>query len=248
MSKQPELGYFGSPYSAADNLKTPGEIGVNVGDSMEDVIRGVKGVGYYADQIGFGQSSNSITGGMDLKPLGVNYFIKTGAQCSNGADMWYYMEGIPTGNALGTKVANAMKNMGLPPLKGLAPGMIEDAKNALNPMPLVSALSGGGYPECTRVTKPVGDSSGKIKDDDGTPWIEGKANCSKGVCTQTKWIQAVTKSGPVSITKEQFDSKPKIYNRDGTPIRGHGFTDYVTHPSSIIVIGVLCLFALGIKK
>lgn len=246
-TKQPAgLGFFGSPYSHADNLPPPGDIGVHVGDSMEDVIYGVKGVGYYTDVIGFGESSNALTNNMDLKPLGVNYFIKTGQQCSNGANMWYYMNGIPDGNALGEKVAKSMKGMGLPALRGLAPGMIDDAKNALNPMPLINSLYGSGYPVCEQKTLQVGDARGRIQDSDGTPWIEGKANCANGTCTQTKWVQAVSKEGPITISKEKWESTPKRYNKDGMPISG--FVDYVSHPSSMIVIGILCILALGIKK
>lgn len=242
------LGFFGSPYNHAENLPTPGEVGVHVGDSMEDVIYGVKGVGYYTDVIGFGESSNSLTSNMDLKPLGVNYFIKTGMKCSNGADMWNYMKGIPDGNALGKKVANAMKGMGLPALKGLAPGMIEDAESALNPMPLMNSLFGSGYPKCEYVTLEVGDARGRIKDTDGTPWIEGDAKCANGKCTQSKWVQAVIKKTgePITMSRDQWLNTKKTHNAEGKPIQG--FVGYMTHPSSIIVIGILCLLALGIRK
>ena len=151
------IGFFGSPYKPADAMMTPPQIGVNVGDSMTDVINAVKGVGFYADQIGFGAPSTGLTQGMPLQPLGVNYYIKTGMKCSNGADMWQYMNGIPQGNALGDKIQTVMAEMGLPPLKGLAPGMIEDAEHALNPFPLMNSLFGSGYPQCKQVTLPVGD-------------------------------------------------------------------------------------------
>jgi ABC-type dipeptide/oligopeptide/nickel transport system permease subunit len=77
---------------------------------------------------------------MDLRPLGINYFLNTGQKCSNGADMFQYFKGIPTGDALGKKVSRDMAAMGLPPLKGLAPGMVEDAKEALNPANLMNAM------------------------------------------------------------------------------------------------------------
>ena len=38
------LGMFGSPYSAADALKGPPQIGVRAGDSMSDVVNAVAGV------------------------------------------------------------------------------------------------------------------------------------------------------------------------------------------------------------
>ena len=98
------VGTFGSSYSPADAMMSPAQLNVRVGNSMGDVVNAVKGVGFYIDQIGFGAPSTSLTNGMPLKPLGVNYFIKTGATCSNGADMWHYMEGIPKGDALGKGV------------------------------------------------------------------------------------------------------------------------------------------------
>jgi hypothetical protein len=105
------IGFFGSPYNPADAMLTPPQIGVKVGDSMEDVINSVKGVGFYTDQIGFGGPSTGLTKGMPLKPLGVNYFMKTGSKCSNGADMWHYMKGIPEGDALGEKIKKSMAEM-----------------------------------------------------------------------------------------------------------------------------------------
>jgi len=158
------IGFFGSPYSPADAIKTPSQIGVKVGDSMSDVINAIKGVGFYTDQIGFGAPSTALTQGMPLAPLGVNYFMKTGLTCSNGAEMWEYVQGITQGDALGNKIKNAMSEMGLPPLKGLAPGMIEDAENALNPAPLINALFGSGYPQCKQGSYSVGDAYCNIAD------------------------------------------------------------------------------------
>ena len=246
------IGFFGSPYSPADAMKTPGQIGVKVGNSMSDVISGVKGVGFYIDQIGFGAPSTSLTRGMPLQPLGVNYYIKTGSKCSNGADMWHYMKGITEGDALGQKMKKAMADMGLPPLKGLAPGMIEDAQNALNPAPLIGALFGSGYPQCKKVTLKVGDSYGRIADPDtGESWI---SNPNEAIPTnsgyqQTKWVHDTDARGnPINLSRDQWVSAIKTHNPDGTEKETQGFVNILTHPSSIIVIGVLCLLAFGIIK
>jgi len=215
------IGFFGSPYKPADAMMTPPQIGVEVGDSMDSVINAVKGIGFYSDQIGFGAPSTGLTQGMPLAPLGVNYFIKTGVSCSNGADMWQYMQGITQGDALGDKLKMVMAEMGLPPLKGLAPGMIEDAENALNPSPLINALFGSGYPQCKQVTMPVGDSYGRIADPDtGEVWIsnpETAVNNGNGY-VQTYWIQDTDSQGnPVNLTRDQWAAAPKTFNPDGTP-------------------------------
>lgn len=243
---------FGSSYSPADAMLSPAQLGIHVGNSMGDVADAVKGVGFYIDQIGFGAPSTSLTNGMPLKPLGVNYFIKSGATCSNGADMWHYMEGIPNGDALGTGVKKAMEDMGMPPLKGLAPGMIEDAKNALNPAPLMNAMFGSGYPQCKQVTRHVGDAYNRIQDPNtGEYWITDPdtAQFNGSEYTQTHWVQDTYPNGnPINMDREEWENTPKTYNSDGTPKSVSGFADYMSKPQQIIVVGVLCLMAYGMMK
>jgi hypothetical protein len=251
------IGFFGSPYKPADAMMTPPQVGVHVGDSMGDVINAVKGVGFYADQIGFGAPSTALTQGMPLAPLGVNYFMKTGVTCSNGAEMWQYMQGITQGDALGEKLKNVMAEMGLPPLKGLAPGMIEDAENALNPSPLINALFGSGYPRCKQVTLPVGDGYGRIEDPDTQEdWIGDadsvKPNSAGNGYVQTRWVQDTDRLGnPVNLSRDQWASAPKTYNPDGTPISSpvkEAFQNIMIKPTTIITAGLLCLLMFGLLR
>lgn len=252
------MGFFGSPYSPADALIAPATIGVKANNTLESVVDAVKGVGYYVDMIGFGGPSSAITQGMPLAPLGVNYFMNTGQTCSNGATMYQYFEGIPTGDALGARMKNAMSDMGLPTLQGLAPGMMEDAQNGLNPMPLMTAMFGSGYPQCKRVTLPVGDSYGRIKDPkDGTPWIEHPEDAipqksknnrpgmqGRPVWYQERWVQDTDRYGfPILLDKETWAATPKIFNPDGTPIKKkkEGFETMLTTTGTIAVVGLLCL-------
>jgi hypothetical protein len=235
------LGMFGSPYSAADSLKAPPQIGVRAGDSMGDVVNAVAGVAYYIDQIGFGESSNPLTNNptMNLKPLGVNYFMETGVKCSNGAQMWEYMRGITEGNAFGDRIKNVMQEMGMPGLRGLAPGMIEDAERALNPEPLMKALFGSGYARCKEVTLQVGDALGNIYGDDGTSWIANPETAFKenGLTYQKRWVY------DKDLTREQWINSEKTMNFDGKPRTSDNFQGYITHPASMITVGVLCLLA-----
>ena len=240
------LGFFGSPYKAADQLPTPAQIGVKAGDSMRDVVQGIKGVGYYIDQIGFGAPSTGLTNGMDLKPLGVNYFMNTGVQCSNGATMWSYMQGIPEGNALGERVKQAMSDMGMPALRGLAPGMLEDAENGLNPAPLMKSLLGSGYPQCKQVTLQVGDMGGRISDPStGEDWISDTDTAfqrNDGLMYQTRWVY------DTDLSRDEWVSAPKTFNKDGTPNTEEGFERVLTKPSTMIAVGILCLLAWGFVK
>lgn len=245
------IGFFGSPYKPADQMKTPPQLGVRVGNSMGDVVNAVKGVGFYIDQIGFGGPSTGLTNGMGLKPLGVNYFIKTGAKCSNGANMWSYMQGIPEGNAFGDKVKQAMSEMGNPSLRGLAPGMLEDVQNGLNPAPLMNSLFGSGYPQCRQETLMVGDYEGRIADPStGEPWISDPetAKRSGGVYVQTRWVQDKDRFGkPISLSRDEWVAEAKTYNEDGTPI-SEGFEQIMSKPATIITVGVLCLLAFAIVR
>ena len=251
------IGFFGSPYKPADAMKTPPQLGVSVGDSMGDIINAVKGVGFYTDQIGFGAPSTGLTQGMPLKPLGVNYFMKSGITCSNGAEMWNYVQGIPQGDALGVEVQNVMSEMGLPPLKGLAPGILEDVEHALNPAPLLNSVFGSGYPQCKLATMPVGDAYGNIQDPTtGEAWIadpETAENTGNG-WIQTRWIQDTDSNGkPINLTRDQWVATPKTYNYDGTPTQQQqntqqqieSFQNFITKPATIAVIGSLCLIAWG---
>lgn len=250
-----EIGFFGSSYSPADAMATPGQIGVRVGNSMGDVVQAIKGVGYYIDTLGFGAPSTRLTQGMDIRPLGVNYFIKSGMTCSNGAEMNVYMQGIPTGEALGKKVKQAMAEMGMPTLAGLGPGILEDSQNALNPSPLLNSLFGSGYPQCKQVTLQVGDAYGRTSDaDTGDNWIGDRTGLTtrNGVPMQTRWVQDTDRRGnPIYLSKEKWMAAPKTHNKDGTPIRGarrEGFQGWIQKPSTMIAVGILCLLAFGVLK
>jgi hypothetical protein len=232
-------------------MLTPPQIGVQVGNSMESVVNAIKGVGFYTDQIGFGAPSTAFTRGMPLKPLGVNYFIKTGQTCSNGADMWHYMNGIPEGDALGQNMKRVMEEMGMPPLKGLAPGMLEDVKHALNPSPLINAMFGSGYPQCKQVTLPVGDAYGRIADKNTQEsWITDPktARWNGSSYVQTRWVQDTDRKGnPIGLDREAWARAPRTFNADGTPKKQEGF-DMLTRPSTMIVVGALCVIAFAVMR
>lgn len=217
-----EPGFFGPDYDFADQLKTPKNVGVERNDTLGSVIDAVKGAAYYIDQIGFGEPSNAFTRSLPSdrqpRPMGINYFIRTGIRCSNGADMWYYVEGIPTGGAFGEKIKVALAESRLPALRGLAPGILEDAQNALDPRPVMNAVLGSGYPKCRLVELPVGDPNGKIGNPGEEPWIKGPISTSYGYPTQKRWVQEVDRKGnPLYMTKEQYDKDPKTLCPDGSP-------------------------------
>ena len=248
------IGFLGSPYTPVDSLLGPAAIGVHADDTLDSVVQAAKGVGYYTDTIGFGASSNALTRGMDLRPLGINYFLNTGQKCSNGADMYQYFKGIPSGDTMGKKIQRDMEAMGLPPLKGLAPGMVEDAKEALNPFNLMNAMLGSGYPQCKKVREMVGDMYGHIQDPyDGTQWIEDPQtavyNPSTGTYYQERWVL------DEMVDKDTWKKTPKTLNPDGSPRKKaeksevSGFIgSEKTILSTVVVVGLLGLIAYGITR
>jgi hypothetical protein len=264
-------GLLGPDYDFAGELPMPADVGVRSGSSMGSVINAVSGSIYYTDMIGFGDSSNRMTRGFQrdgrLRPLGVNYFTPTGGKCSNGADMWMYVNGIPTGESLGTKVKTALQRSGLPGLRGLAPGILEDSQAALNPMPVLRSVFGTGYPRCRNVILPVGDSRGRLRSDDPSvpPWIPNQKDIvfRNGRPFQSKWVQDVDGRGnPVWLTQEEWQREYDVrsYCPDGILIERHqdrdcskpveGWVDYQgcqkNETATTLVLSAVLLGCLGI--
>jgi hypothetical protein len=151
---------------------------------------------------------------MGLKPIGVNFWMKTGLTCSNGAEMWQYIEGIPKGDALGQRVADGLRSAGMPGMRGLAPGIVEDAKAALNPEPVLQAVFGSGYPVCRFEKKPVGDQDGRIQNPTtGKYYVENPETVVNG--QQGRWTYAG------NLRKDEFDSAQKTHCPDGYTKRNH---------------------------
>jgi hypothetical protein len=122
--------------------------------------------------------------------------------------------------------------MGLPGMRGLAPGIMEDARDALNPMPLLRAAMGSGYPQCRLANNEVGDLNGNIRSPhDGTVWIQGETQLINGRPHQSRWIQDKdAKGNPVFMEQEAYEAAPKTFYPDGTPITegfGNGWEDYI---------------------
>jgi len=234
-------GFLGPSYNPADQMLPPAQIGVRRGGDLGDVVGAVKGVIYYGDMIGFGAPSSRFTQGMPgLNPLGVNYFINSGLTCSNGAPMWEFVQTIPDGSALGQKVKDALAGVGLPGLRGMAPGMLEDVKFALDPFPVINAVVGSGYPKCNLVKKMVGDADGNIQNVDGELLVDpvGLILGNDGKYYQERWIQAKypikkrrpgesqetaeARAEPIQLSYEDWQKEPKIYQENGCRIDPKG--------------------------
>ena len=219
-------GLLGPNYSFADNLALPGQVGVRDGDDFNSVIDSVKAVGYYVDMIGFGEASSGLTRGVGPgggpRPLGVRTWMKTGMKCSNGADMWTHMDGVPDGSALGETIKKGLSSAGLPGMRGLAPGILEDAQSALNPMPVMKAIFGSGYPQCKFEKKEVGDQDGNIqnpttKDYYIQDYVEGDGTVTKegNRSYQKRWAY------DRDLTQDEWNKAEKTHCADGYRLDNH---------------------------
>ena len=253
-------GLLGPNYSFADNVPLPGQVGVRDGDSMNDVIDSVKAVAYYVDMIGFGEASSGMSRGVGPgggpRPLGVNTWMRTGLKCSNGADMWMYNAGVPTGEALGKRVKDGLASAGLPGMRGLAPGILEDAQAALNPVPIVKALFGSGFPRCRLVEQEVGDQDGVIQNPaTGDYYVEDKDSVYKrnGRSYQRRWAY------DSDLAQDQWEKEKKTHCPDGYRVENHanynckmalqsrkeGFADEAKQASALLSVGILAVVTLG---
>jgi hypothetical protein len=216
MANQDNYGYFGPNYSYADAVPLPGSIGVRQDPSVGAIIDSVAGINTYIDVIAFG--GPTFFDQANPQPMGIRYFMNTGTRCSNGATMSQYVDNVTKGDALGASVQTAMASAGLPGLRGLAPGMVENAINALDPRPIISAVTGTGYPVCQQVMCPVGDIQGRVTNpDDGSPVILGDLNYIESVPHQTRWVQALDSTGSnINVSQSEFAAQAKCYNADGT--------------------------------
>ena len=213
---QDDYGFFGPSYSFGDNIPLPGEIGVRKESSFSAIFDAVGGINYYLDTIAFG--GPTFFDKQDLRPMGIRYFLNTGMRCSNGASMSEYFDGVTKGDLLGQRVADGLASAGLPGLKGLAPGMLENARDALDPRPILSAVTSTGYPICQQVACSVGDSYGRVANlADGKQYLADPADYNYGYPSQTRWVQALDEKGNArTMTKGEFAAAPKCYNPDGT--------------------------------
>ncbi len=214
-----EPGFIIPGYDFQAAVTPPAAIGVRREGSMGAVIDGVRGVAYYTDVIGFGQASNDFTRALPADkqpyPIGINYFLKTNVKCPNGEYMYRYIRGITQGNAFGDYVKQSLADVGLPGLRGLAPGMMEDVKEGLNPADIFRAAFGDAYPDCVYAELPVGDYKGNIKNPDfmkdgqlktGETYITGTTFMKNGRPHQGRWIQKEDDRGnPIFLSKAEYE-------------------------------------------
>lgn len=233
-----DYGFFGPSYSFADNIPLPGDLGVRQEPSIGAIIDSVAGINHYVDRIAFG--GRTFFDKVDQQPMGIRFFLDSGMRCSNGATMSEYFDGVTKGDILGSRVAAGLASAGLPGLKGLAPGMLENARDALDPRPIFAAVTATGYPVCQQVTCPVGDTNGNVANptEPSNPYILGNVEFIDGLPHQRRWVQAYDSTdSPINITKDEFAATQKCYNADGSYMTNPGGGCAGSEPAPMMSMG-----------
>jgi hypothetical protein len=134
-------------YNYSKYIKTPKEMGIKVGDSLDNVSDGVGAIFSYVKLLVEGTSNASKTG----KPLGNKYFLETSENCINQytnekVKRSLYFDNVPTGTlGILQDTGNEFSEF-----KGLVPGAIENVM-AIGKIDFFSAFTDVGIPKCLPV-------------------------------------------------------------------------------------------------
>lgn len=207
-------------YSFVDAVPLPGDIGVRDGNTIGQLIENVKGINHYIDFIAFGEKT--LLNDKNVSKPGLRSFVPTGMECPNGSEMWQYRDSTTKGNLLPERINQGLVSAGFARLQGVAPGILEDARDALNPFPLFTAAMASGFPDCELSTKPVGDLQNRLVPMDQNvespqkTWIDGPLEPGWPP-RQSKWIQKNdAKNNPIFISEDEFNGRKRTHNFDGT--------------------------------
>jgi len=148
-------------YNYSKFIKTPKQMGIEVGDSLRNVENGVAGIFSYVKLLVEGKSKASTTG----KPLGNKYFLGTSEKCINEntkkkEKRSLYFDNVPTGNL------GILKDTGqeFSEFRGLVPGAIEDVM-AIGKIDFFSVFTETGIPKCLPVKLKTIDIENRTGDD-----------------------------------------------------------------------------------
>jgi len=136
-----------SNYEYYKYVKTPKDMGIKTGSSLDNVSDGVSAMFNYVKLLVEGDSSASTTG----KPLGNKYFLLTSQDCTDTATnktvkRSLYFDNVPTGN-LGMFADTGSDTTDF---RGLIPGAIEDVLS-IGKIDFFGAFSSFDVPPCQAI-------------------------------------------------------------------------------------------------
>jgi hypothetical protein len=192
-------------YNYSKFIKTPKQMGVEVGDSLSNVENGVAAIFSYVKLLVEGRSKASKTG----KPLGNKYFLKTSEKCINQntnkkEKRSLYFDNVPTGNL------GILKDTGqeFSEFRGLVPGAIEDVM-AIGKIDFFSVFTETGIPKCLPVKLKTIDINNRERNDTQFVTVSDIKEISP--------CNFITKTNPVTgavCTREGFTLQSDNTNQD----------------------------------
>lgn len=143
--------FLGPDFQYYNFIKKPAELGVSSRGDLKTLANDVKGIMNYTQLLVSGNGSASSLKGNN--PLGNQFFLKTGGQCTDyktgeTQPRYMYVNNIPSdklpivSNLAGAKFKN---------LRGLVPGIMHNMY-AINPIKMFGAFMQGNKPVCAEVT------------------------------------------------------------------------------------------------
>lgn len=152
-----ETELLGPPYNYFKNIKTPTELGMSGKGDLGSLATDIDGLMSYTQLLVSGGGNATTTG----KPLGNQFFLKTGGTCKDKdtgrqADRFMYINNVPDGS-----IPFISSGMGVQftTFEGIIPGILSDI-DKLNPLNLLKGFMEGSEPDCRNVSLPVTGQDG----------------------------------------------------------------------------------------
>tara|TARA_B110000858_G_scaffold115961_1_gene132489 strand:- start:1644 stop:2378 length:735 start_codon:yes stop_codon:yes gene_type:complete len=153
---QVEVDLLGPSYKYYQKVSTPGQMGMSSEGSLDALVKDASGLINYVELLVSGTGPGSTTG----KPLGNQFFLKTGAKCKdvktgNIETRYAYINNIPTGQI---PFISSGLGMDFDSFKGLIPAVLQDMED-LNPFDIFKGFLEGATPNCQELTMETTPSS-----------------------------------------------------------------------------------------
>jgi len=149
-----EQKYLGPDYKYYEKISTPSEMGMSSKGTIGALANDVAGIINYVQLLVAGTGPASKNSG---KPLGSQFFLKTGGQCipkddkKRKVDRYMYIDNVPDGSI--PFISSGM-DIKFDEFKGLIPGILSDI-DQINPMGIFKAFMQDAEPECEEIKLPV---------------------------------------------------------------------------------------------
>jgi hypothetical protein len=144
-----ESDLLGPSYKYYKHVVPPSGLGMSSEGSLDALERDASGLIDYVELLVSGTGKASTT----RMPLGDQYFLRTGAKCTdvktgNKQTRYIYINNIPTGNI---PFISEGLGMDFPGFKGLIPSVLQDM-GEMNPLGLFKGFMAGEAPKCQELT------------------------------------------------------------------------------------------------